>query len=234
MIEAIIFDVGHTLVDDQNPLNWSSFSEPALSYMYQSCKLPYSKESLNTGAVILAKYNTRVNPRLQEVSCNQIFTEIFEATQTDRKKIHLAIDAFFDYFQNGAVLFPEVKETVKQLKEKQIKIGVLTDVAYGMDRDRAFADFSELGEDIDIWATSVDIGYRKPHPNGFRYFLEIWNISQENVAYIGDEEKDMIGANEVGIISILMNRSQVNKKYNQDYTIHDLKELLMIIDKISI
>lgn len=54
-------------------------------------------------------------------------------------------------------------------------------------------------------------------------------IPNDKIAYIGDEQKDIDGANSIGLISILINRSSETKNWGQDHTISKLSELLAIL-----
>ena len=47
--------------------------------------------------------------------------------------------------------------------------------------------------------------------------------------YIGDEEKDIVGANKLGIVSVLINRGDTQKDYGQSYTITSLNNVQNII-----
>lgn len=230
MIKAVIFDVGHTLVDYKNPLNWSRLYRDALTVMYEKCGIAVSQAKTDAAVSILTKYNTRVNPRTKEVSCEAIFREMFTVTGDDMALLDTAMNRFFDYFQNGAVLFDDAKELMAALKKKNLKIGVLTDVAYGMERSRAFQDFRELEEWIDLWYTSVDVGYRKPSPEGYRKFMDAWGLPAESLMYVGDEEKDITGANQAGMCSVLMDRNGKGTDYGQRYTVRCLAEILKLCE----
>ena len=47
--------------------------------------------------------------------------------------------------------------------------------------------------------------------------------------YVGDEEKDIVGANRLGITSVLINRTETTADFGQTYTIQSLHELLTLI-----
>ena len=49
--------------------------------------------------------------------------------------------------------------------------------------------------------------------------------------YIGNEEKDIIGANNAGIISILINRSNKKLNYGEKYQFKNLKDMWFNIKK---
>ena len=168
-----------------------------------------------------------MNPQVKEYTDTHIFTEIFKKTSEDINKLTDAISVFFDYFQSGSIIFEDSKTTIMALKQRNIRIGVLSDVAYGMNRKRALNDIEPLLDLIDLAYTSVDVGYRKPNRKGYQLFLEKWNIKAAKEAmYVGDEQKDIVGANSIGMVSVLINRSEQVKDFAQDISIRNLKDIL--------
>lgn len=76
MFKAIGFDVGHTLINYRNPLNWSVLYRPALEQAARHCGIFLSDDMAAAATQILSKYNTRVNYREHEVTSDTIFSEI--------------------------------------------------------------------------------------------------------------------------------------------------------------
>lgn len=119
---------------------------------------------------------------------------------------------------------------MQKLKQYGIKIGILTDAAYGMDNVFSLEDISVLSDFIDIAITSVDVGYRKPNPAGYLKLLDSIGICPNDMIFIGDEEKDIIGAKKLGIVSALINRNEEIKDFGQDYTFESLSDIFSILD----
>ena len=94
---------------------------------------------------------------------------------------------------------------------------------YPKNRILFFSDF------VDTAFTSVDIGYRKPNSAGYLKLLDSLEVSPNEMMFIGDEEKDIIGANKLGIVSVLINRSKEIKNFGQDYTLESLNGLFSIL-----
>lgn len=134
------------------------------------------------------------------------------------------------FFLADAEPYPEAIDTMKKLKQYGIKIGVLTDVAYGMDNVFSLEDISVLSDLIDVAITSVDVGYRKPNSAGYLKLLDSLGIYPNDMIFIGDEEKDIIGAKKLGIVSALINRSKEIKDFGQDYTLESLSGIFSILD----
>ncbi len=228
-IKAIGFDVGHTLIKYKNPLNWQGLYRSGLEHAAAAVDITLSEDMLIAAADVLLKYNTRVNYREWETTSDCIFNEILKSwgIQTD---LYALKSGFYSFFKADAEPYPETIDTMEKLKQHGIKIGILTDVAYGMDNEISLEDISVLSDYIDIAITSVDVGYRKPNSAGYVKLLESLEISPNGMIFIGDEEKDIIGAQKLGIVSALINRSKEIKDFGQDYTLESLSDILSILD----
>lgn len=55
-------------------------------------------------------------------------------------------------------------------------------------------------------------------------------MALSEIVFVGDEEKDMVCANNAGAYAVLINREPVTKNYGQARTIHALTELLTLFD----
>jgi putative hydrolase of the HAD superfamily len=227
-IKAVSFDIGGTLVEYGMP-RWKPFFEPALSRVMEKCRFVRSEERIRAAATVMAKYNTRENPRDYEVNSETIFREIFDIWHEDYYQIETAKDAFYGFFQTGAACYKDAAETLRFLRDSGIKLGALTDVAYGMDIEYALRDIIPISEYLDLVLTSVDVGFRKPHSAGYIRLLEAFDAAPAEMIYVGDEEKDIIGANRLGIISVLIDRSGTCPDYGQKATIRSLKEICSLI-----
>lgn len=225
MVKAIGFDVGSTLINYKNPLNWQTLYRPALEKAARDCHITLPESGIQTAIEILTKYNTRINYREVEVTSDRIFGEILQKWNLDTD-LNALKAGFYAFFHAGAQPYPEAAGVLKELKKKGIKTGILTDVAYGMDNVFSLKDIEELSEFIDIALTSVDVGWRKPNSAGYTKLLDYFGVSPEEMLFVGDEEKDIIGANRLGIVSVLINRTGDRREFGQDYTVNSLSPLV--------
>jgi len=228
-IKAVGFDIGQTLIRYNHTLNWKSSYPFALQKVMKDCQIEETVGKIDLAINILMKYNTRENYREYEVTSDIIFKEIFDAWEQDYCKLAKAKKSFYNFFQAEAVCFDDTIETLSTLSARGIKLCFLTDVAYGMDNEYALNDIASIIECFDIGFTSVDVGFRKPNDAGYKILLQKLNISSSQMLYVGDEEKDIVGANNVGIGSVLINRDKENKNWGQQYTIQELSEILKIV-----
>ena len=228
-IKAIGFDVGHTLIKYNNPLNWQGLYRSGLEHAAATVDIILSEDMILAATDVLLKYNTRVNYREWETTSDCIFNEILMrwGIQTD---LYAIKSGFYSFFKADAEPYPETIDTMEKLKQHGIKIGILTDVAYGMDNEFSLEDISVLSDYIDIAITSVDVGYRKPNSAGYVKLLESLEIYPNEMIFIGDEEKDIIGAKKLGMVSALINRSKEIKDFGQDYTLESLSDIFSVLD----
>ena len=224
-MKGIVFDIGQTLAYYPFPLNWSALYRPAFERIADRFDLQISEAEYEHIGATLAKYNTRINPRETEVSSDVIFREIIEGTNMPMELLDDIKNEFYLFFRRDVVLYDEVKDTLKKLKDNGVLIGTLSDVAYGMDNKYALEDISEAIDYIDFPYTSNDVGYRKPSSKGLLLLSEKMNIAVDKIAFVGDEKKDVECAKNAGAIAVLINRDNEEKYYGQDYTIRSLDEL---------
>ena len=230
MFQAVVFDIGQTLVDYRIPMNWSELYRPAFEQIAKKHHYTFSEEHYQHAGRVLAKYNTRIHPRDYEVSSTEIFTEILTGMNIAPEDINRIKESFYTFFRQDCSLFPDVTETVRILSGEGIRLGTLSDVAYGMDNIYALEDIAPIIQYIDYPFTSNDTGYRKSCAKGLEILSEKMQTDISDIVFVGDEEKDMVCAKTAGAYAVLINRDDTIKKYGQDKEIHTLKELLQLFN----
>jgi len=164
----------------------------------------------------------------------EIWTEVFKnlCIEISNKDILKIINNYKFSMWEGIKTFDDVIPTLIKLKD--IKLGVLTN---GMDlhqrRKMAKAGilsfFSGANREIVTSSESIE---GKPSKKPFEIILEKLGLSNDEVFMVGDRpESDILGANNMGITSILINREKQKFKNNfivPNYEISNLKELLEI------
>ena len=230
MIKAVGFDYGNTLTWIGMPLNWQQFYPEALTAALQTAGSAITSENLLAGEKILLKYNTRVNNRDWEVTSDTVFKELFAAWGiTALSALKPAKDAFYSFFFTKTEVYPETESVLKELKKKNIKIGVLSNTAYGADKEYLIGSTPQINQYYDVCLASTEVGFRKPHTAGFLQLLQALQVQAGDCLFVGDEPVDVIGANKAGMISVLINRSGEKRDYGQKYTISSLQDILKLV-----
>ena len=225
-MKAIVFDIGQTLTYYPVPLNWSKLYRPAFGSVAEKLGIQFTEEEYTHFGEVLTKYNTRINPRDKEYSSDTIFTEILENTTVDMSLMQDIKREFYSYFRVDTNVYPEAEDALMKIKEMGILTATLSDVPYGMDNELALGDIGPLIKYIDLPYTSNDTGYRKPCKEGLLMIAYKLGIDPSEMAFVGDESKDMECARNAGVKAILINRTDEKKDFGQDIVISDLNELI--------
>ena len=230
MIKAVGFDYGNTLTDSGMPMNWKDFYREALTAVLAVTNSGINPDKLAAGEKILFKYNTRVNERDYEVNSDTVFADLFQAWGiADLSLLKPAKDAFYPSFFNRTELYPETESVLRELKNKHFKLGVLSDTAYGADKEYLLNGIPPIKQYFKVILASTDVGFRKPHTKGFLQLIKELNVETADCFFVGDEPKDIIGANRVGMISVLVNRNNEKLDYGQKYIINSLTDILKLV-----
>lgn len=229
-VKAVAFDLGGTLIDYPFPLNWQKSFPAALTRVLEALGEPATPQRLAAGAVVLDRFNTRTHPREREVQSEAVFTALFQQWGLERTGLMKAKSAFYSYFQAETRPYPEAKALLCALKARGLRTGLLTDVAYGMDPSIALRDVEALAPWLDVKLASTAVGWRKPNPAGFQLLLKQLGASPAELLFVGDEQKDIQGANRLGIGSVLLDRQGSGREFGQRYTIATLDGLLELCE----
>jgi len=229
MFSAIGFDIGDTLLFyADTPLDWSSCYSEALAHVAQNCGVFPTAAQLAEARDILRSYNTRVVPRATEVAAEHIFSLILRAWASEPEEyVQGAVDSFFTFFQQRMRPFPETLRVLRTLRAAGRRLGALTDVPYGMpmrfvQRDLDGAQLSSL---LDTVITSAMVGVRKPEAAGYLALAASLGVSSDEMLYVGNEPKDVIGAQRAGVRSAFLDRSGAGGAYGQCFTIASLSDI---------
>ena len=99
-------------------------------------------------------------------------------------------------------------------------------------RDIELAHYGLL-DYFDARITSGDTGYMKPHPAIYWRAMGLLDTTPDRAVFVGDRpENDIVGANEVGMVSVLMSPDHLDIPLNgvePNYTITRLGQLLPIL-----
>jgi putative hydrolase of the HAD superfamily len=121
-----------------------------------------------------------------------------EQTTDLAEQVQVEFDALY---QPETLINEDVKPTLKALRSKGYKMGVISNRSSSIDDE-----IRELGFDtyLDFYFTSGDIQIWKPDPGVFEHALFLAESRPETTAYIGDNYyTDILGAKNAGLYPIL-------------------------------
>jgi HAD superfamily hydrolase (TIGR01662 family) len=106
--------------------------------------------------------------------------------------------------------FPEAKATLSELKSHGFLIAIVSNTCQSSEKEITKAlDRLDLLQFVDSIVTSTDVGEEKPSPKVFLTAIESLGLSVNEVVMVGDDIiKDIGGAQNLGIVTILVNRNK--------------------------
>jgi len=222
-LKAVLFDLGGTLIE---MLDVSEI----LQKLLEAKGILRSIEEISKAVEVANKHmgGYKDLPNLREEFWIKWNTEILKTlgTQRDQKILSAYIfESWWDYAQ--VRLYPEVRKVLQRLREKGLKLGVVTN-ALKSDADKLLPQFG-LTNAFDIVVVIDSVGKMKPDKDMFLQALKKLNVKPHEALFIGDRiEEDYNGAKNTGINALLIDRE--NKIEGNVDKIQSLKEIFEKLD----
>jgi pyrophosphatase PpaX len=135
-------------------------------------------------------------------------------------------------FNDEVVLYETVKETLEYLKNKGIKMGVVTSRLKQSTHDAL--KFFNIAKYFGVVVTADDTEKHKPHKEPLIKALNELGSTTDETLYVGDSKFDMECAINAGVIPVLAgwhnSSKELQKKYNINYVIAKMHDLINLID----
>jgi putative hydrolase of the HAD superfamily len=124
------------------------------------------------------------------------------------------LEVYYRSVTNQVTLVDGAEEVLKFFKEKNLKIGLISNTIFPEKFHLKELKRFGLYPYLDAYFFSSQVGVRKPHPKIFQLVLEKFKVDPSEAVFVGDRlQEDVGGAQNVGMKGIL--------KYHQgrDYTL---------------
>lgn len=226
MIRSILFDSGRVL-NMSSTGHW--FIPPKFfEYVNKEKFLSIEKEKINNAFSNAQKYlfnEKLIKDRKEELRHFTNFYKLFSENlpELEIKNIEdLAKDIVYN--TSKYVFYDDVKEVIPRLKNKY-KMAVVSDAWPSLENVFIDADMKKYFEIIVI---STQIGTLKPDPKMYETAIENLNVNNSEAIFIDDNINNCLGAEKLGIKSILMSRENYDEnkeKYKEMLVVKDLYEL---------
>src|SRR4030043_2466591 len=131
-------------------------------------------------------------------------------------------------------LIPGAKPTLKSLREKGVKIGIITRNC----EDAVRKVFPDIDHFCDVFVSRNSVKKVKPHPDHLTYVMESLKIPGEKAVMVGDHIIDIEAGKRVGIhtIGVLTGRTKKEEFENAgaDYVLRDASEICELLEQQEI
>jgi len=99
-------------------------------------------------------------------------------------------------------LFPGVADTLRTLKTRGFKLGVITNTSAPSLEKRRWLENCGIDVAFDSFIASCEIGVAKPHPRIYQAALAECRVSTSASLFVGHEAAELMGARAVGLKTI--------------------------------
>jgi FMN phosphatase YigB (HAD superfamily) len=244
-VEAVIFDLDDTLISWSKPaVEWEVFHlsrvEALRNYLVESGhNLPEIQEfhEFVRSRIRQTWDNARDNwiiPSISEIM-HQILVELdVDVAQVEMRTL---LEKYNWGVFPGVIPFDDTLHVLEELRLREYKIGLVTNSIFPMWMRDVELEAFDIIKFFDARITSGDIGYLKPHPQIYEKILEMLDVRPERAVFVGDRPRnDIAGANQVGLISVLMAPLHLERELDgvvPDYTISTLSELIPLLEELG-
>ena len=197
-IEAVIFDLGGTLVHTRPP---ETPADPWLAYLRAAAP------SRGTGPVerlLAGEHAAWLACRDEGRSCT--LAAILEFAGLDANETGLR--SYHEYWQERSRFDAAAAEVLGVVRRSGLKIGLLSNTIWpGFWHDEDLRQ-AQLGHLFDAVVYSSDLPYAKPHPGAFRSVLRsLGVVDPARAVHVGDRSfEDVFGAHAAGLRAALVQR----------------------------
>ena len=130
----------------------------------------------------------------------------------------------------GMSIFEDVIPALVRLRSLGFIVGVISNVAQS---GSELTDTLGLTGHLDVAVTSGEVGREKPHPPVFLEALRRAGVTPENAVHIGDQyTSDVLGARNVGIHPILLDRYGVSQDFNDVCTVETMAAVVSLMEEM--
>jgi putative hydrolase of the HAD superfamily len=163
--------------------------------------------------------------------------DVFAAADVQHSEEMLA--AFHEWWEPHTLLDPDVPELFAGLRERGIRIGVLSNTMWPREVHERIFERDRVLSLIDGAVYTSEIPWTKPHPEAFRAALSAVQVRDPSRAvFVGDRVFDDIhGAKSVGMRAVLVPHSTIPQWQHgpvagePDAVVRRLSDLMAIIDE---
>ena len=242
-IDAVLLDYGHTLIYfDERP-------HSALVDAYEKVNQLLAttvKREIPAAQVLIERVSRVVDDEIQrdyaagrpeEVEIAAIYDTALQGLglKLDPDTIERVMELEQEGWLKSVHVGPDVMETLKTLRERGLRLGLVSNAAY---RPRLMTQqLAALGllSSFDGVTFSSEVGVRKPHPEIFTDALRKVGVDAGRAVFVGDRvREDVQGPQRLGMRAVLTREwRQEDDPGAADAVIQRLGELPAVVDRLA-
>ena len=209
-VKAVIFDAEDVIYSR----NEDSF-QPLVHFFklidqprsYKEIRQAYEQKKVEMYKGVISKHDhfKRMLKRLNVSLSDSQFQDFQEAFVESHDNIHIN---------------PAIEPTFKTLQEKEIRIIVLSDTFASAEKKKEWFEKIGLGSYIEKTFCSSEINHTKDEKEAYEKVLQDLNVKEEEVAFVGHQAYEMLGAKSANIKAI-----SIVKDIGEDIFVDNLQQL---------
>lgn len=189
LVKAVLFDLDNTLYPEE---------QFVLSGFRAVARTLGERMNLSTEAVFANMLKI-----LKDHGRGKVFDRLLEDFQIDSATWLPTLVQVYRSHQPLIFLFPGVTEALRSLKDRAVKIGLVTDGLASVQRRKIAALGLDAVMDVIVCTEELGKGCRKPSTAPFEIALQLLNVPGGAAAYVADDvSKDFAGPNRLGMKSV--------------------------------
>ena len=227
MIKYVFFDLDETLIDIKHAQNMAIVS------LYKN--FGFDKETdVNSFARVwddLTEFHyadyTKKRISYEEQRKRRII-DLFDTFEIEMPLFPLEVyDIYLKFFEKNWICFEDVNITLKSLKTKGYKLGIISNGDYSQQVQKL--KNTKIFDYFDYIETSSEYDVSKPNTKFYEKVFEKNNINTNEVFYVGDSyNNDYFPCTKLNIKSVLLNREGL-KDYDSVKQISSLIDLIKLL-----
>jgi len=232
MKDAVIFDLGNTLVSYYTRSEWPDILARAIDEVTAYLR---SRGLLRIGP---AELPTRVEGEREEPKDHRVkplegrLARIFDLSDgdlADGVAMEMCRRFMTPTFAVGR-RYDDALPTLAALRQHGLRTAILSNTPWGSPAElwREEVDRHGLTEAVDAVAFCRDVGFRKPARQAFELVMKALGVTADRCLFVGDDPRwDIVGPRGVGMEAVLIDRAgSAQGDGGGETRIHSLSELL--------
>jgi putative hydrolase of the HAD superfamily len=197
-IEAVIFDLGGTLID------WPDWDEDilrrwGLSYEYLTSTLPTRDWPPREAYVQAMRAAEREHwQQVVETQASNTPTGLLRSgferlgRAADEEELLVALDGYARAVNGWAIVFPDATQTLEELRRRGYRLGLLSNTWWAAEWHNAELAMPGLAPLLDEVVYTSDLSHSKPHPSTFLEVTHRLDVDPRRCVMVGDRLVDDI------------------------------------------